>query len=462
MAVPEASLVRVRMAPSPTGYVHIGNARTALFNDLFAHREGGTFVLRLDDTDQERNRPELIEPIPAGLRWLGLEWQEGWDVGGPYAPYVQSERLDIYKEHAARLLSEGRAYRCWCTPEEIAAERRQAEAERRPYVYSRRCLKDPPAGRETFVVRFQVPAGEVLIHDLIRGEVRFDGALIGDPVIVRSSGFPTYNFASPVDDALMNITHVIRGEEHLPNTPIQVLLVRALGYEPPLAHAHLPLILAPDRTKLSKRRHRVDLNDFRDEGYLPEAMANYLALLGWNPGTEREVFTLDELRQVFDLGRVQKAGAIFDRQKLDSMNGEWIRRLPDSELSRRLQPHLPELAPALMPIAVAGLKERLHRLDQAPAMLAYLWNEPGPDGEPPADLLRSALGALEPVEWRPDAIEAALTALVEATGASKGKLFGAVRMAVTGQKVAPPIDITLALLPKERALDRLRRAAARR
>jgi nondiscriminating glutamyl-tRNA synthetase len=459
MAVPASSNVRVRMAPSPTGYVHLGNARTALFNDLYAHRQGGTFVLRLDDTDQERNRPDLIDPIPDGLRWLGLEWQEGFDIGGPYAPYVQSARLDIYKEHAARLISEGTAYRCWCTPEELAAERRQAEAAHRPYVYSRRCLKDPPAGRDSFTVRFEVPASDVVLHDLVRGEVRFDSALIGDPVIVRSNGFPTYNFASPVDDALMKITHVIRGEEHLPNTPIQILLVRALGYEPPVAHAHLPLILAPDRSKLSKRRHRVDLAGFRDEGYLPEAMANYLALLGWNPGTEQEIFELDELRTIFDMERVQKAGAVFDQEKLDWLNGQWIRRLPEDELGRRLEPLLPELPAAELPLAVEALRERLPKLADAPAMLAYLWSEPAPAGGP-QDLLRPAADALQGVDWRPDEIESALNGLVETLGTSRGKLFGAIRSAVTGQKVAPPIHYTLALLPKEHALDRLRRAAA--
>ena len=451
--------MRVRMAPSPTGYVHIGNARTALLNDLFAHRHGGTFVLRLDDTDQERNRPELIDPITDGLRWLGLEWQEGFDVGGPFAPYVQSARLDIYREHAARLLKEGKAYRCWCTPEELAEERRQAEAARRPYVYSRRCLQDPPKGRDTFTVRFFVPAEEVVLQDLVRGEVRFDSGLIGDPVIVKTDGYPVYNFASPVDDALMEITHVVRGEEHLPNTPIQLLLTRALGYKPPLAYAHLPLILAPDRTKLSKRRHRVELTQFRDEGILPEAMANYLALLGWNPGSEQEIFTLEELRQVFDLARVQKAGAIFDRQKLDSMNGEWIRRLPEAELQRRLEPFLRRLPSELLPVAVAGLRERMQRLDQAPEMLAYLWTEPEPPPDGQSDLLEAALGALESVTWAPHDIETALNALVEARGFSKGKLFGAVRGAVTGEKVAPPIHVTLALLPKGQALDRLRRAA---
>jgi glutamyl-tRNA synthetase len=450
----------VRMAPSPTGYVHVGTARTALFNDLFAHRRGGTFVLRLDDTDLERNQPEMIDPILDGFRWLGLEWQEGWDVGGPYAPYRQSERVDIYREHAARLLQSGAAYRCYCTPEELAEERRQAEAERRPYVYSRRCLTNPPAGRDSFTVRFQVPHEEVVLHDLVRGEVRFDGALIGDPVIVKSNGYPTYNFASPVDDAVMRITHVIRGEDHVPNTPIQILLIRALGYDPPEAYAHVPLILAPDRSKLSKRRHRVMLTDFRDEGYLSEAMTNYLALLGWNPGGEEEIFTLAELRQVFEMDRVQKAGAVFDREKLDWLNGQWIRRLAPEELGERLRAYVPELPPAELALAVEALRERLPKLADAPGMLAYLWTEPAAEGGAPADLLTPAAEALQAVDWRPEAIETALNGLVESLGTSKGKLFGAIRTAVTGQKVAPPIHYTLALLPKDRALDRLRRAAA--
>ncbi|HEX6487997.1 MAG TPA: glutamate--tRNA ligase [Candidatus Dormibacteraeota bacterium] len=447
--------VRVRMAPSPTGFVHVGSARTALFNDLFAHRHSGTFVLRLDDTDMERNQPEMIDPIVDGFRWLGIEWQEGWDVGGPFGPYRQSERIDIYREQAARLLAEEKAYRCYCTPEELAEERRQAEAERRPYVYSRRCLTNPPKGRDTFTVRFLMPHEEVVLHDLIRSEVRFDTALIGDPVIVKSSGQPLYNFASPVDDGLMEITHVIRGEDHVPNTPIQILLTRALGFEPPEAYAHLPLILAPDRSKLSKRRHRVMLTDFRDEGYLPEAMTNYLALLGWNPGTEQELFTLAELREVFDLARVQHAGAVFDREKLDWLNKQWVMRIGD--LADRLAAYLPNLPPAQLPLAAEALSERLPKLADAPNLLAYLWTEPEAtttDGQ-----LSSVVDALAATDWRPDAIEAALNDLVESLGTSKGKLYGAIRTALTGQKVAPPIHYTLALLPKETALERLRRAA---
>src|SRR4029077_18828979 len=295
MAVSSAS-VRVRIAPSPTGFAHLGTASTALCNVLFARAHHGTFVLRVDDTDLERNRPEYEQVIYEGLRWLGLDWDEGPDKGGPDAPYRQSERLDVYKQNAARLLAEGKAYRCWCTPEELDAERKQAQAEKRPYRYSRRCLIDPPIGRTEFTVRFKVPGGAVTFKDLIRGEMTFDSDLIGDFIVIKSDGFPTYQFASPVDDALVKISHVIRGEEHLSNTPYQLMLVDALGYERPVAYAHMPLILAKDGSKMSKRKHpEMNLALYREQGYLPEALVNYLALLGWNPGTSQEIFSFDEL-----------------------------------------------------------------------------------------------------------------------------------------------------------------------
>ena len=292
--------VRVRIAPSPTGFAHLGTASTSLYNVLFARQNSGVFVLRIDDTDMERNRPEYEALIYESLHWLDLDWDEGPDKGGPHQPYRQSERVDLYKEHATRLLKEGTAYRCYCTPEELEAERRQAQAEKRPYKYSRRCLTNPPEGRSVFAVRFKVPGGEVTFTDMVRGEMRFDADLIGDFIIVKSDGYPTYQFASPVDDALMKITHVIRGEEHLSNTPYQLMLVDALGYERPRAYAHMPLILAADGSKLSKRKHpEANLILFRDRGYLPEALLNYLALLGWNPGTAQEIFSFDELRQAF-------------------------------------------------------------------------------------------------------------------------------------------------------------------
>ncbi len=455
MAVPDASRIRVRIAPSPTGFAHLGTASTALYNVLFARAAGGTFVLRIDDTDVERNRPEYELVIYESLHWLGLDWDEGPDKGGPDGPYRQSERLDLYKEHAARLLASGMAYRCYCTPEELDAERKQAQAEKRPYKYSRRCLgPDAHKERSEFTVRFKVPGGEVKFKDMIRGEMSFDANLIGDFIIVKSDGFPTYNFASPVDDAAMKISHVIRGEEHLSNTPYQLMLIDALGYQRPEAYAHMPLILAKDGGKLSKRKHpESNLILYREEGYLPEALLNYLALLGWNPGTAQEIFTFDELVHAFSFDRVQHAGARFDWEKLNWINGEYIRRLDDEELAQRLKPFLPELDDATIRRAVPALKTRLSKLKAAAELLEYLWTDPPPptlDAES-ADRVRAAIEVLKGVTWEPEPIHEALM------GA-----FMPIRLAVTGKKISPPIDYTLALLPKDVAMARLQRAVGLR
>jgi len=462
MAVSEDSSVRVRIAPSPTGFAHLGTASTALCNVLFARAKRGTFVLRVDDTDLERNRPEYEQVIYEGLHWLGLDWDEGPDKGGLYAPYRQSERLDVYKEHAARLLSDKKAYRCYCTAEELDAERKQAQAEKRPYKYSRRCLNNPPAGRTEFTVRFQVPGGDVKFTDMIRGEMTFDSGLIGDFIIVKSDTYPTYNFASPVDDATMAITHVIRGEEHLSNTPYQLMLVDALGYPRPHAYAHMPLILAKDGSKMSKRKHpELNLMLYRDQGYLPEALLNYLALLGWNPGTEQEIFTFDELVRLFSFERVQHGGARFDWEKLNWINGEYIRAVDDEELTRRLKPFLPQLDEATILRAAPALKTRLAKLADAVALLDYLWTDPPPPVlEPDAvERVRAAMKALQDVEWEPAPIHDALMAVVEASGLGPNKTFMPIRLAVTGKKISPPIDYTLALLPKDVAMSRLARVA---
>src|SRR6202165_2057038 len=379
MAVPDASKVRVRIAPSPTGFAHLGTASTAFYNILFARANRGTFVLRIDDTDLGRNRPEYETVIYESLHWLSLDWDEGPDKGGPFAPYRQSERIDLYKQHAVRLLAEGKAYKCYCTPEELECERRQAQAEKRPYKYSRRCLIDPPKDRTEFTVRFKVPGGEIKFTDMIRGEMTFDAGLIGDFILVKSDGSPTYQFASPVDDATMNISHVIRGEEHLSNTPYQLMIIDALGYERPDAFAHMPLILAKDGAKLSKRKHpESNLMLYREQGYLPEALINYLALLGWNPGTAQEIFTFDELVRVFSFDRVQHAGARFDWEKLNWINGEYIRRLDDDELTRRLRPFLQSLDEATILRAVPALKTRLTKLADAAELLDYLWTDTAP------------------------------------------------------------------------------------
>jgi glutamyl-tRNA synthetase len=461
MAVPDAAKVRVRIAPSPTGFAHLGTASTALYNVLFARANGGTFVLRIDDTDVERNRPEYEAVIYESLRWLGLEWDEGPDKGGPDGPYRQSERLDLYKEHAARLLAGGKAYRCYCTPEELDAERKQAQAEKRPYKYSRRCLTNAPSGRTEFTVRFEVPGGEVKFKDMIRGDMSFDAGLIGDFIIVKSDGFPTYNFASPVDDAAMKITHVIRGEEHLSNTPYQLMLVDALGYSRPVAYAHMPLILAKDGSKMSKRKHpEMNLALYREQGYLPEALINYLALLGWNPGTSQEIFTFDELVRAFSFDRVQHAGARFDWEKLNWINGEYIRQLDDDELTRRLRPFLQNLDEATILRAVPALKTRLTKLADAAELLDYLWTDTAPpelDHES-VESIRAAVRALDGVPWEPEPIHEALMEVVERSGSKPNKIFMPIRLAVTGKRISPPIDYTLALLPKEVAMSRLQRA----
>ena len=440
------------MAPSPTGPIHVGSARTALFNVLFARRSAGKFVLRIDDTDLDRSTAADEQYIYDGLGWLGLHWDEG--------PIRQSERLDLYKQHAVKLIDAGHAYRCYCTPEELAAERETAQREKRPYRYSRRCLASPPSERPHFVVRFKVPSGlKVEFEDLIRGHMSFDADLIGDPVIIKSDGFPTYNFASPIDDALLEITHVIRGEEHLSNTPTQLMIVDALGYDRPEATAHIPLILAPDRTKLSKRRHPALITQFREWGYLPEAMVNYLALLGWNPGTEQEIFSLSELEEQFDLGRVQQSGAIFDREKLDWINGTYIRALRPAELVERLRPFLAELGEEQLERAAPALQERMRTLADARELLAYLWTDPPPPELDPetAVRLKAALEVLRATAWDASAVEAALDRLREERGWSGKQLFNPIRQAVAGGN-SPPIHHTLALLPKEEALARMERA----
>lgn len=462
MAVSDRSTVRVRIAPSPTGFAHLGTASTALYNVLFARKQRGTFVLRVDDTDIERNRPEYEQLIYEGLHWLGLDWDEGPDKGGPDGPYRQSERLDVYKQHAAKLLTEGKSYRCFCTPDELDAERKQAQAEKRPYRYSRRCLTNPPAGRTEFTVRFKVPGGEVKFTDLIRGEMSFDSGLIGDFIIVKSDGFPTYNFASPVDDAAMKITHVIRGEEHLSNTPYQLMLIDALGYPRPEAYAHMPLILAADGSKMSKRKHpELNLMLYREQGYLPEALLNYLVLLGWNPGTSQEIFSFDELVQIFSFERVQHGGARFDWEKLNWINGEYIRALDDEELARRLRPFLPQLDEATILLALPALKTRLPKLAAAADLLDYLWTDPAPPALDPDAVgrVRSAIAALQDLTWEREGIHDAVMRAAEASGAGKNKTFMPIRLAVTGKKISLPIDYTLALLPKDVAMSRLARVA---
>ena len=339
-------MLRVRFAPSPTGYLHIGGARTALFNWLYARRQGGMFVLRIEDTDTERSSWDMVSGIVDGLRWLGLDWDEGPDVGGPHAPYFQSQRVDKARQLAERLVAEGRGYYCYCSTELLQEKRQAAEAAGGGWVYDRTCCKltsDEVAGREASgaprAIRFRVPAGHTSFPDLVHGPITFDNANIEDFVVLRSDRQPTYHLSVVADDMEMEITQVIRGDDHISNTPKQVLLYEAFGARTP-QFAHVPLILGPDKKRLSKRHGATSVMEYNRLGYLPEAMVNFLALLGWSPGDDRELFTRDELIAAFTLEGISGGNAVFNPDKLDWFNQQHIVRLPIDDLARRLRPVL--------------------------------------------------------------------------------------------------------------------------
>ena len=338
---PAAGKPRLRFAPSPTGYLHIGGVRTALFNWLWARKTGGTFILRIEDTDRDRSTPENEAVILRDLGWLGLGWDEGPDVGGSYGPYRQSDRLHIYREHAERLLSEQKAYLCFCAEDELQRERERAAAEHRQPIYSGKCRAiDPDQAKrrrtaaEPCAIRLRIPERPIRFHDIVHGEVEFSNEVVSDPIILRSSGMPVYNYVVVIDDALMKITHVIRGDDHLSNTPKQVALYEALGWRVP-EFAHLSTILGADRERLSKRHGATSIANFRDMGVLPEALVNYLALLGWAPsGGTREIFSCEELIKEFSLERVTPSPAVFDMEKLYWLNRHYIKEAPPERIER--------------------------------------------------------------------------------------------------------------------------------
>ncbi|HDP81297.1 MAG TPA: glutamate--tRNA ligase, partial [Spirochaetes bacterium] len=342
--------MRLRFAPSPTGYLHIGNARTAICNHVIARKFGAEMVLRVEDTDMERSSAESEKSILEDLRWLGVQWNEGPDAGGNFGPYRQSERFDIYREYTDRLLKEGKAYHCYCSPEELDAMRDEAAREGRAFAYNGRCRSLAPEEKKSLeaegrkpTVRFLVPGGEsIVVDDLIKGAVRFEsGNIGGDFIIVRSDGTPMYNYIVIIDDALMGITHVIRGEDHLPNTPKQILIARALGLPVP-AYAHLALVLGPDRAKLSKRHGMTSVEMYRREGYLPQALFNYLSLLGWAPESGEEILSPEEIARQIEIGNLGRSAAVFDFQKLRWMNGQYIRSLPLASMTDLFLPYLRE------------------------------------------------------------------------------------------------------------------------
>ena len=338
--------VRVRIAPSPTGYFHIATARAGLANYLFAKKRQGVFILRIEDTDQQRYKPEYTQDILDNFKWLGLDWDEGPGIESKYGPYFQSQRLELYKKYLKKLLDEDKAYHCFCTEQDLEAEKQYLMSIGKAPIYSGKCAKlgkqeteERLAKGERSIIRFRTPIKKVIFNDLVRGEIEFDSSLIGDFSIAKSIDEPLYNLANVIDDFEMKISHVIRGEDHISNTPKQILVYEALGFSIP-QFGHLPIILAPDKTKLSKRHGSVSIRDFRIQGYLPEALINFIAFLGWNPGTEREIYSLPSLIQEFSLERVKKGGAIFNQKRLDFLNGFYIRKKPIEQLTEACIPFL--------------------------------------------------------------------------------------------------------------------------
>jgi glutamyl-tRNA synthetase len=468
--------IRDRYAPSPTGALHLGGARTVLFNYLFARKMKGQFVLRIEDTDRHRFDPTSLDSILEGIRWLGLEWDEGPEVGGPHAPYFQSQRLPQYQAAADRLVAGGHAYRCFCTPERLDELRREQERLHLPPGYDGHCRNLDPVDVEArllasdpYVIRMRIPAGVTIVEDLVRGSLRFENRTLDDQVLLKSDGFPTYHLAATVDDHLMRITHVIRGEEWLPSTPKHVLLYQMLGWEPP-TFVHLPLVLGADKAKLSKRHGAAALLEYRELGYLPEAMNNFLAFLGWSPGTGEELFSLEELVRAFELEKVQPSPAVFDQAKLDNVNGEHIRRLSPEAFYRHLRPFVPpELDDELLARAAPLVQTRIARLTEAADLLRFLWARPDayPDGLVPkkaevaatAHLLAQVRALFADSEPGPDA-EPRLRALAEAHDWKAGDLFMTLRVALTGSRVTPPLLESAALLGRDEVLVRLDHALA--
>jgi len=481
--------VRVRFAPAPTGSLHVGCARTALFNYLFARRNGGAFVLRSEDTDAARSSLESERVIQDDLRWLGLAWDEGTDIGGPFAPYRQTDRRDRYGLAAARLLETDAAYACYCTPQELEEERQAAEASGHTPRYSGRCRELTKAQKSEFdaqgrkpAIRFRMPDRDVYVEDLVRGSVHFPAGTIGDFVIIKSDGIAAYNFAVVVDDNDMAITHVVRGDEHLPNTPRQVSLYEALGFSLPL-FAHVSMILAPDHQKLSKRHGATACAEYREQGYLPEALVNYLALLGWSPGDDREFFTLRELCEVFSLERVSKSPAVFDHAKLRWFNAHYLRAKPQDERAElfaqwaRRDPVLaqaPELDdPAWRRILADAIADHVEVLgDAAPAVAGLLRDDvtieesaKGTLRDPVSRALVAELAAIAGNAADTDALaratsKDALNELGKRHGVKGKNLFHPIRIAVTGSERGIELPLLLPLLGRTRIGQRIRSALA--
>ena len=481
--------VRVRYAPSPTGFPHVGNIRTALFNWLYARHTGGQFIVRIEDTDVARTVPGAVEAILDGLHWLGLDWDEGPQIGGSHGPYFQSERLPAYQEAAEQLIKNGYAYRCYCSAERLEAMRLEQQKQKLSFGYDRHCRGLTAADCAQLaaqglnpVVRFKTPLeGQTRFQDLLRGEVVFENGTLDDFVLLKSDGYPTYHLANIVDDHLMEISHVLRAEEWLSSTPRHILLYRAFNFQPPL-FAHLPMILGPDRSKLSKRHGATALTEYRDQGYLPETMVNFLALLGWSLDEQSELFTRQELIEKFSLERVSRTAAIFNRDKLDWMNGVYIRSLPVDDLTGRVFPFLekglpPEVRRPLdidyVRQIVPLMRERISTLKEAAAYASFFFLDkleydsamlPGKKMTPET-ALKALKGAQEKLtslkSFSPDLLEDTLRHLADDLGIKAGQLLNVLRVATTGRDAAPPLFETMAVLGRERCLQRINAALAK-
>lgn len=479
------SEVRVRFAPSPTGYLHIGGARTALFNWLFARKMGGKLILRIEDTDTERLKEDSVSQILTSLKWLGLNWDEGPEVGGNCGPYYQSERLEFYKKYAEKLLEEGKAYYCFCTPSQLEEQREKQRIAKQPFRYARTCrdlsveeAKARAAAGEAYSVRIKIPVdGSITVHDLIHGDVTFNMDQFDDFVIVKSNGMPTYNFAVVVDDHLMGMTHVLRAEEHLSNTPKQLLIYEALGWEPP-KFGHMPMILAPDRSKLSKRHGATSVEEFRGQGYLAPAIVNYLTLLGWGPGDEREKFTLQETVELFELEQMSKKAAVYDTKKLTWMNGQYLSELP-------LQEILPEIKDFFVKDGLVDeawfskneeyfaklvdvVRVRVKTLQEVADASTYFFKDVTEyDAKGVAKhfkpesitLLEQCIAAIEQDDiYSLETTEAAYNKIAADNDLALGKVIHPTRLALTGRTVSPGMFDVMVLLGKEKTLQRLHQA----
>jgi nondiscriminating glutamyl-tRNA synthetase len=484
--------MRTRFAPSPTGFLHVGGLRTALYTWLAAKQAGGTFVLRIEDTDQEREVPGATEAILHALRWAGIDPEEGVVLSagaisqrGEHGPYIQSQRLDLYKRHADMLLESGHAYRCFCTPERLEQMRTDQQARKLPPMYDRKCAKLDPAeaarraeAGESHVIRLKVPDRRtVRFTDEVRGELSFESHTVDDQVLMKSDGYPTYHLAHVVDDHHMRIDLVTRGEEWLSSLPKHLLLFEAFGWPAP-RYAHFSLLLNKDKTKLSKRQGSVSVEEYQAKGYLPEALLNFLALLGWNPGTTQELFSLDELREAFSLERVQKAGAIFDLEKLDWLQGQWIRRLEPADFVERVRTVVEHAIPEakndpLFEQKALLIRERITFFSESPDMLGFFYREPEAKPEllandkqkvKPDDLPRllpiilDILQGIDENRWDDQHLLSAFRARMETEGLKLGQLLWPLRAALTGREYSPGAVEVAHILGKPESIRRVEKA----